>query len=51
VERKHGKKSRYMKPHFTINTSTHEVVSMEVSTDDTHDVQCLPRLFRGQRGM
>jgi len=48
VERKHGKKSRYVKPHFTINTSTHEVVSMEVSTDDTHDVQCLPRRLKGR---
>ena len=48
MERKHGEKSRYMKLHFTINTSTHEVVSMEVSTDGTHDVQCLPRLLKGR---
>jgi hypothetical protein len=44
IERKHGKKRRYVKLHFAVNTVTHEVVSMEVSTDDVHDVKVLPGL-------
>ena len=34
VERKHGKKKRYIKLHFAVNVETMEVVAMEVSTDD-----------------
>jgi hypothetical protein len=37
VERKHGKKKRYVKLHFAVRVDTHEVVSMEVTTDDAHD--------------
>ena len=44
IERKHGKKKRYVKLHFAVNTVTHEVVAMEVSTDDVHDVEALPGL-------
>ncbi len=44
IERKHGKKRRYIKLHFAVNTETHEVVAMEVSTDDVHDVKALPAL-------
>jgi hypothetical protein len=44
VERKHGKKKRYVKLHFAVNIITHEVVSMTVSTDDMHDVKALPGL-------
>ena len=44
IERKHGKKKRYVKLHFAVNTVTHEVVAMEVSTDDMHDVKALPGL-------
>jgi len=47
IERKHGKKRRYVKLHFAVNTETHEVVSMEVSTDDVHDVKALPALVEG----
>jgi hypothetical protein len=47
IERKHGKKRRYVKLHFAVNTETHEVVSMEVSTDDVHDVRALPGLVEG----
>ncbi len=47
IERKHGKKKRYVKLHFAVNTVTHEVVSMEVTTDDEHDVKALPRLVDG----
>ena len=44
MERKHGKKRRIVKLHFAVNTVTHEVVAMEVSTDDVHDVKALPGL-------
>jgi len=47
IERKHGKKSRYVKLHFAVNIETHEVVAMEVSTDETHDVEALPGLVEG----
>jgi hypothetical protein len=47
VERKHGKKKRYVKLSFAVNTVTHEVVAMEVSTDDVHDVKALPGLVEG----
>jgi len=49
VERKHGKKRRYVKLHFAVNTATHEVVGMEVSTDDVHDVKKLPGLVEESR--
>ena len=44
IERVHGKKRRYVKLHFAVNTETKEVVGMEVSTDDAHDVKAFPRL-------
>jgi IS5 family transposase len=44
IERRHGKKKRYVKLHFAVNTVTHEVVAMEISTDDMHDVKALPGL-------
>jgi hypothetical protein len=44
VERKHGKKRRYIKLHFAVNVVSHEVVAMEVTTDDSHDVEALPGL-------
>ena len=47
IEKKHGKKKRYVKLHFAVNTVTHEVVAMEVSTDDVHDVKALPGLVEG----
>jgi len=50
IERKHGKKRRYVKLHFAVNTMTHEVVSMEVSTDDVHDVKALPGLVEKAEG-
>jgi hypothetical protein len=39
IERVHGKKKRYVKLHFAVRVDTHEVVAMEVSTDDVHDVR------------
>lgn len=47
VERKHGKKKRYVKLHFAVNTVTHEVVSMEVTTDDVHDSKEAVGLLEG----
>ena len=45
VERKHGKKKRYVKLHFAVRVDTHEVVSMEVTTDDDHDSKAVPGLL------
>ena len=50
IERVHGKKKRYVKLHFAVNTVTHEVVSMEVTTDDEHDVKALPGLVDEAEG-
>jgi hypothetical protein len=47
VKRKHGKKRRYVKLHFAVNVETHEVVSIQVSTDDEHDVKALLELVEG----
>jgi hypothetical protein len=47
IERKHGKKRRYVKLHFAVNTVTYEVVAMKVSTDGVHDVKALPGLVEG----
>ena len=38
------------KLHFAVNTETHEVVAMEISTDDVHDVKALPGLVEGAEG-
>ncbi len=46
VERKHGKKKRYVKLHFAVDVETKEVVAMEVSTDDVHDVKAFPGLVK-----
>jgi hypothetical protein len=47
VERKHGKKKRYVKLHFAVRVDTHEVVSMEVTTDDVHDSKLAAGLLEG----
>ncbi len=47
VERKHGKKKRYVKLHFAVDVETKEVVAMEVSTDDVHDVKAFQGLLEG----
>jgi hypothetical protein len=52
IERVHGKKKRYVKLHFSVNVESKEVVAMEVSTDDTHDVKMLPGLVeRAERNV
>jgi hypothetical protein len=45
VERKHGKKKRYVKLHFAVDIESKEVVAMEISTDDMHDVKAFPGLI------
>lgn len=45
VERRHGKKRRYVKIHFAVNVDTKEIVAMEVTTDDTHDSQVFQKLL------
>jgi IS5 family transposase len=50
IERKHGKKKRYVKLHFAVRVDTHEVVAMEISTDDVHDVKALPGLVEEAEG-
>ena len=45
IERKHGKKKRYVKIHFAVRVDTHEVVGMEVTTDDVHDSEVAPGLL------
>ena len=47
VERKHGKKKRYVKLHFAVDVETKEIVAMTVSTDDVHDVKAFPGSPRG----
>ncbi len=46
VERKHGKKKRYVKLHFAVDARTKEVVALEISTDDVHDVKAFPGLLK-----
>ena len=46
MERKHGKKKRYVKLHFAVDVETKEVVAMAVSTDDVHDVKAFPGLVK-----
>jgi hypothetical protein len=45
VERKHGKKKRYVKLHFAVDIESKEVVAMNISTDDMHDVKAFPGLL------
>jgi hypothetical protein len=41
---------RHIKLHFAVDTETHDVVAMTVSTDDTRDVKMLPDLVEGAGG-
>jgi hypothetical protein len=43
VERVYVRRKRYVKIHFTVDTNTKEVISMDVTTDDIHDSKVLPR--------
>jgi hypothetical protein len=46
VERVYGRRKRYIKIHFTVDINTKEVISMDVTTDDVHDSEVLPRLLK-----
>lgn len=46
VERKHGKKKRYVKIHYAVNVETKEALAMMVTTDTTHDSRVFPKLLR-----
>jgi len=37
IERKHGKKKKYIKIHFATDAKTKEIVAMSITTDETHD--------------
>jgi len=46
VERKHGKKKRYVKIFFAVDVETKEALVMLVTTDGTHDSRVFPKLLR-----
>ena len=46
VERVYGKRKRYIMIHFAVDINTKEVISMDVTTDDVHDSEVLPRLLK-----
>jgi hypothetical protein len=46
VERVYGRRKRYIKIHFAVDTNTKEVISMDVTTDDIPDSEVLPGLLK-----
>jgi hypothetical protein len=44
--RVYGGRKRYIKIHFAVDINTKEVISMDVTTDDVHDSEVLPRLLK-----
>jgi transposase len=46
VERKHGKKKRYVKIHLAVDVETKKALAMIVTTDGTHDSRVFPELVR-----
>jgi len=46
VERKHGKKKRYVKIHLAVDVETKQALAMMVTTDGTHDSRVFPELLR-----
>jgi hypothetical protein len=46
VERVYGRRKRYIKIHFAVDIITKEAISMDVTTDDVHDSEVLPRLLK-----
>jgi hypothetical protein len=46
IERVYGRRKRYIKIHFAVDINTKEVISMDVTTDDIHDSEVLPRLLK-----
>jgi len=46
VERRYGKKKRYVKIHLAVDVETKEALAMIVTTDGTHDSRVFPELLR-----
>jgi hypothetical protein len=46
IERVYGRRKRYIKIHFAVDIKTKEVISMDVTMDDVHDSEVLPRLLK-----
>lgn len=46
VERKYGKKKRYVKIHMAVDVETKQALAMIVTTDGTHDLRVFPELLR-----
>ena len=46
VERKHGKKKRYVKIHLAVDVRTKQALAMLITTDGTHDSRVFPKLLR-----
>ena len=46
VERKHGKKKRYVKIHLAVDVKTKQALALLVTTDGTHDSRVFPELLR-----
>ena len=42
----YGRRKRYIKIHFVVDINTKEVISIDVTTDDIHDSEVLPRLLK-----
>jgi IS5 family transposase len=46
VERKHGKKKRYVKIHLAVDVETKAALAMIITTDGTHDSRAFPELLK-----
>jgi hypothetical protein len=44
--RVYGGRKRYIKIHFVVDINTKEAISMDMTTDDVHDSEVLPRLLK-----
>ncbi|GBC68572.1 hypothetical protein HRbin01_00255 [archaeon HR01] len=45
LERRYGKRGRYVKIHVAVNAKTGEVIDMELSRDDVHDSEMAKRMI------
>jgi len=46
VERKHGKKKRYVKIHLAVDVRTKQALAMLITTDGIHDSRAFPKLLK-----
>jgi hypothetical protein len=46
IESVYGRRKRYIKIHLAVDINTKEVISMDVTTDDVHDSEVLPRILK-----